>query len=334
MFISSVLKIVLHRSFPLPQSLQQEPAEKPVSYKTRIRGLIWIARTLLIAAFMMPVWATAMSLTDEVSPGVVNALAWSPDEKRLLSASSDGALQIWNIATGKTVAKVKLRFIGVNAVAWSQDGKLVAVANDEQISFYQIPSLQFIVSMPTGLERIMAMCFDPNGSDLYSLTHDFAVSIWDYQQPTRLGGLPGSEDFFIDAAGFSGDSERIVTLESKQDGQVLSVYERINMETLMTLTFTGFPKDANLVDLNVTGTNVLTVNSSTLRAWGVNNSELLGSIDLEYFPPTAFALGTRNNRMAVGGSNNRIRLYDKQGKYLRELQQGITPNLLMAPLSD
>lgn len=329
MCTSSVLKIVLHQSFPLSQSLQQESAEKPVSDKTRKRGLIRIVGTLLIAAFMMPVCAAAISLLgEEASTHIVNALAWSPDEKQLLSASSDGALQIWDIESGETVAKVKSGFTGVNAIAWSQDGKLVAVANNKKINFYQIPGLRIISSMPTGSERVMAICFDPNGFNLYSLTHDFAVSVWDYRQRQRLGGLPGSEDFFIDAAGFSSDSERIVTIERKQEGDVLSVYERINMETLMMLTFTGLPKDVNLVDLNATGTNVLTVNSSTLRAWGVNNSELLGSIDLEYFPPTAFALGTRNNRMAVGGSNNRIRLYDKHGKYHRELQHGSTPGLL------
>ncbi len=334
MFTCSVFKVVLRQSFPHSQSPLQVPTDYPVSHITRKHRAYWIAMTLLIAAFMMPVWAAAISLTEKASQDIVKALAWSPDEKQLLSASSDGALQIWDIATGKTVARVKSGFIGVNAVAWSQDGTLVAVASDKKINFYQIPGLRIIASMPTGSEHVMAMCFDPNSFDLYSLTHDFTVSVWDYQHQKRLGGLPGSEDFFIDVAGFSSDSERIVTLESKQDGQVLSVYERINMEMLMTLTFTDAPKDTNLVDLNATGTNVLAVNSSTLSAWGVNNSELLGSIDLEYFPPTAFALGTRNNRMAVGGSNNRIRLYDKQGKYLRELQQGSTQNLLMAPLSD
>jgi len=306
------------------------------SSKLRKPGLRWALWLLFAASFLLAAWLVVFYLVEEVAPRFIRALAWSPDEKKIVSAGPDGSLQLWDIENGKTLARGNLGVIkSVNTVAWSQDGKLIAVADYKQVNFYQLPDLQFIAGMPTHSDHPIALCFDPDGSNLYTLSGDFAFSVWDYQQQQHLGGLPGLGELFVSAAGFSGDCQRLVTLEKKgADRQVLTVYQRINMETLMEQTLIGDAGDFEKVDLNSTGTGVVAVNMENLQGWNVSNGKLSRSINLEYFYTTAMAYGSHTIRLAVGGNNGLIRIYDKQGTLLRQLQHGSALGIAVVSLKD
>jgi WD domain, G-beta repeat len=57
----------------------------------------------------------------------VNAVAWSPDGKRIASRSDDGTVQVWNAADGSQVYTYRGHAgYSVDAVAWSPDGKRIA----------------------------------------------------------------------------------------------------------------------------------------------------------------------------------------------------------------
>ncbi|SRR6266849_2890496 len=60
----------------------------------------------------------------------VQAVAWSPDSRRIASASDD--VQVWDAATGGNVLTYMGHHShGVNAVAWSPDGKRIASAGGD-----------------------------------------------------------------------------------------------------------------------------------------------------------------------------------------------------------
>jgi eukaryotic-like serine/threonine-protein kinase len=63
------------------------------------------------------------------SQGEVLALAWSPDSKRLASASTDGTVHIWGILTGKLLWTNRGHRASMWAVSWSPDGKHLAAVN-------------------------------------------------------------------------------------------------------------------------------------------------------------------------------------------------------------
>src|SRR5437762_9363828 len=49
----------------------------------------------------------------------VTAVAWSPDGKKIASASADTNVQVWNVATGSNILTYRGHSSKVNAVAWS-----------------------------------------------------------------------------------------------------------------------------------------------------------------------------------------------------------------------
>ena len=63
------------------------------------------------------------------TPAAVMSVAFSPDGKRLASASEDGTVKLWDAATGQETLTLKGHTDIVTSVAFSPDGKRLASAS-------------------------------------------------------------------------------------------------------------------------------------------------------------------------------------------------------------
>jgi len=61
----------------------------------------------------------------------IQALAWSPDGKRLASGSWDTTVQVWNATTGQQIFTYRGHADIIGSLAWSPDGKRIASVDDQ-----------------------------------------------------------------------------------------------------------------------------------------------------------------------------------------------------------
>ena len=62
----------------------------------------------------------------------MNGIAFSPDGKRLASASGDQTVKVWDAMSGQEMVTLKGHTQTVNSVAFSPDGKRLASASYDQ----------------------------------------------------------------------------------------------------------------------------------------------------------------------------------------------------------
>ena len=83
-----------------------------------------------------------MLKTLQAHQGLVRSLALSKDGKRLISASKDGTLNLWNTDTGKIEARMEEGTMSFQVVALSPDGTRLATGGiDRNITIWNLAKI-------------------------------------------------------------------------------------------------------------------------------------------------------------------------------------------------
>ena len=134
---------------------------------------------------------------DKLHKKSLTALAVSPDNSFLFTASKDGCIVKWNLKSHdqnrpkmairkKSAAKEKdgknHRSI-INAMAISYDGKFLATGDDsKQVYIWKCETFDFVKLFQGHRGPITGLAFARNRNVLYSCSKDSSVKTWDLDQ--------------------------------------------------------------------------------------------------------------------------------------------------------
>ena len=116
----------------------------------------------------------------------VQAMAWSPDGRRLASASDDTfssrhTVNIWDATSGEDLLSINGHSRRVNAVAWSPDGRRLASASwDKTVQVWDAASGKALLTYNGHSKKpVQAMAWSPDGRRVASASDDHTVQVWD-----------------------------------------------------------------------------------------------------------------------------------------------------------
>jgi serine/threonine protein kinase len=151
----------------------------------------------------------------------VNAVAWSPDDKRLASGSDDGTVQVWDAADGNNAFTYHGHSRGVDAVAWSPDGNRIASGSlDNTVQVWDAADGGHVYTYrghASNVYGVDAVAWSPNGKRLASGSDDKTVQVWDATDGGNVYIYHGHSGF-VSAVGWSPDGKRIAS--GSADGTV------------------------------------------------------------------------------------------------------------------
>src|SRR6266852_2636143 len=110
----------------------------------------------------------------------VSAVAWSPDGKRIASASGDHTVQVWDAANGGHVLTYRGHASDVTSLAWSPDEKnIVSGSVDGTVQVWDAATGNRVYTYDGHSDAVFDVAWSPDGKRIASASNDGSVQIWD-----------------------------------------------------------------------------------------------------------------------------------------------------------
>jgi hypothetical protein len=141
----------------------------------------------------------------------VYSVAFSPDGKRLASASRDETVILWDVDSRKPLATLEGHKDAVYGVAFSPDGKRLASASkDKTVILWDVDSHRPLAMLDGHKDAVHGVAFSPDGKQLASASEDTTVILWDVDSRKPLARLEGHKAGVYSVA-FSPDGKRLAS---------------------------------------------------------------------------------------------------------------------------
>ena len=141
----------------------------------------------------------------------VNSLAWSPNGERIVSASDDRALRIWEARTGKVLTTLSGHSRPVRTCAWSPDGEwIVSGSDDWTLRIWEARTGKVLATLSGHDGPVNSCAWSPDGKRIVSGSSDRTLRIWEAWMARVLATLSGHEAV-VRSCAWSPNGERIVS---------------------------------------------------------------------------------------------------------------------------
>jgi WD40 repeat protein len=227
-------------------------------------------------------WDTAVmaifrSKTHAVLKGHISA--FSPDGRRVATASRDKTARLWDAETGTEIAVLRGHENSVTSAAFSPDGRRVATASDDHTARSDDHTAR-LWDAETGTEiavlrgheySVTSAAFSPDGKRVATVSQDKTARLWDAETGTEIAVLRGRIVLSVLSAAFSPDGRRVATASADGTARLWDAETGTDIAVVRghenSVTSTAFSPD---------GRRVATASDDyTARLWDVSRSKVV-----------------------------------------------------------
>jgi WD40 repeat protein len=122
---------------------------------------------------------------DADSYGEPRSVVFGPDGKTIYSGNHNAKIVIWDAATGAKTRTLEVRGGSVNSIAFSPDGKLMAVAPGSDLLIFDVAAGAAIQKMPWG-GQVNSVAFSRDGKTLLAGVTRGGWLLWDAESGSEL----------------------------------------------------------------------------------------------------------------------------------------------------
>ncbi len=141
----------------------------------------------------------------------VTSVAFSGDGRWVASGSGDGAVKVWEAASGRLVADCTGHQSWVATVAFSCDGRLVASGSDDRtVKVWEAASGRLVAHCPGHQGGVRSVSFSGDGRCHASGSADRTVKVWETASGRLVADWTGHQSW-VASVSFSGDGRWVAS---------------------------------------------------------------------------------------------------------------------------
>lgn len=168
----------------------------------------------------------------EGAPFFAVRVAMRPDGAQIAAGSTDFALRVWDLATGRLIAERYDHGGTVSALSYSPDGQWLATAGGEAgVIVWSAESLEPVRAIPANGEAIRALAYSPDGRLIATAGDLPVITIWNAESGAVMrelpaaGGVVDSLVFLPDGRLVSGGELGAVEIWNVETGEASGGYQ-------------------------------------------------------------------------------------------------------------
>jgi WD40 repeat protein/serine/threonine protein kinase len=241
---------------------------------------------------------------------LVWSVAFSPDNRRLASASEDGTVRVWDIANGRDILPLRGHTDKLLSVAWSPDGRWLASAgHDRSVKLWDAAGGKLIRTLTGHTHWVESVAFSPDGTRLASASRDGTVKLWSVTTGNTLqtyqghGGLVAGVAFSPDGKRLaSGGADRVIRLWDVTSGDQITALEG-HTEEIRSVAFSPPSRPGEML-LASAGLD------KTVRIWDLAGRRLVHTLRGHTDRVFGLAFSPDGKRVASASVDHTIRIWD------------------------
>jgi len=193
--------------------------------------------------------------------------AFSPDGKKVVSASHDKTLKLWDVETGAEIRTFTGHSDSVWRCAFSSDGtKVVSASEDTTLKLWDVKTGAMIHTFEGDAGRVYDCAFSPDSTKVVSASEDATLKLWDVKTGAKIRTFRGIiySDWLYGCA-FSPDGKKVVSASHDKTLKLWDVETGAEIRTL-----TGHSNVVRRCAFSADGKKIVSASGDkTLKLWDV-----------------------------------------------------------------
>jgi WD40 repeat protein/serine/threonine protein kinase len=260
-------------------------------------------------------------------------VAYSPDGSRIVSSAGSlanigqsggepgsGTIRLWDAGTGKEIAVLAYWQDALRPVAFSPDGKRVAVGSEKFVHLCDAVTGRRLAVLGPHTNPVSALAYSPDGKRMASTDGSSVIHLWDGKTGKEVAVLRGHTATVGGEITFSPDGSRLVS-GSQYPESSARLWDAATGRLLFVLA--GHKNYISAVSFSPDAKRVVTTSTDqTARLWDVRTGELLAVLS-GHSAYTMFVLFSPDgNRVVTASDDATLRLWNGRSGELISVLRG------------